>query len=149
MTASKHLSADDRLEIQDLCARYYVSTDEKDVDGFMGCWVDDDAITFDSAFGTFTGRSALRQFEDEHVNRGMAIGKRHLLGNVCIRPGEEPGVAFVTSYLVVLEVAAIPHIVATAIYRDSRVERTPHGWKFRHRRMDVDPGFAKLAQPGH
>jgi hypothetical protein len=142
------LTADDRLALHDLCARYYVSTDEADVDGFMDCWADHDEIRFESAFGTFEGRQAIRSFEDEHVHRGMAVGKRHLLGNVVIRPGGTPDDALVTSYMVVMEVADVPHIVATAIYRDSRAVRTPAGWKFVYRRMDVDPGFAKL-MAGH
>jgi hypothetical protein len=88
-----NLTAEDRLDILDLCARYYISTDEKDVEGFMDCWVPDDDIVFKSAFGDFAGRAAVRQFEDEHVHRGMAVGKRHLLSNVSIRPapGAEPG----------------------------------------------------------
>lgn len=136
------LTAHDRMEILDLCARYYISTDEADVDGFMACWVDDDDIVFDSAFGTFHGRAEIREFEREHVTTGMAVGRRHLLGNVSIRRGEDADTALVTSYLVVMEVAKLPRIIATAIYRDSRVERTDDGWRFRRRRMDVDPGFA-------
>lgn len=139
------LSASDQLEIQDLCARYYVSTDEKDVPGFMDCWVDDDDITFESAFGTFRGRDAIRAFEDEHVHRGMAIGKRHLVANVIIRAGARSDQALVTTYLVVMEVVEAPQIVATAIYRDSIVEKTEKGWRFRHRSMAVDPGFQKTA----
>lgn len=138
------LTADDRIEIHELCARYYVSTDEKDVDGFMACWADHDDISFESVFGSFRGRAALRAFEDEHVHRGMAVGKRHLLGNVIVREGETADRARVTSYLMVVEVADIPHIVATAIYRDSEVVRTPQGWRFVSRRMEVDAGFQKL-----
>ena len=137
-------TADDRLEILDLCARYYISTDEKDVDGFMECWVPDDDIVFNSAFGNFKGRAAVRTFEDDHVHRGMAIGKRHILSNVSIRPGSKPNQALVTSYLTVLEVVEVPHIVATAIYRNSLAEKTPVGWRFRERSMDVDPGFQKV-----
>jgi hypothetical protein len=137
------LSADDRLDILDLCARYYISTDEADVDAFMACWADDDDITFRSAFGDFRGRDAIRRFEDEHVHRGMAVGKRHFLANVAIRPGA-PGQALVTTYLAVVEVVGVPTIVATAIYRDSVAERTPAGWRFRERAMDVDPGFQKV-----
>ena len=140
------LSAEDRLAIFDLCARYYVSTDEADVDGYMNCWVDTGPINFESPFGNFTDRAALRAFEDEHVNRGMAIGKRHLLNNVVMRPGENDDVAYVTTYMTVLEVADVPHIVATGIYRDSRVERTPQGWKFRQRKLDLDTGFMKLME---
>ncbi len=138
------LTADDRIEIQELCAKYYVSTDEKDVDSFMDCWVDDDDILFESAFGNFKGRREIRAFEDEHVHRGMAIGKRHLLSNMFIADGKSKNQAHVTSYLTVVEVVDVPVIVATAIYRNSVVEKTSKGWKFRFRSMEVDPGFQKL-----
>ncbi len=139
------LSSEDRLAIMDLCARYYVSTDEADVDAFMDCWVDGEVL-FESPFGSFRTRQELRAFEDEHVNRGMAIGKRHLLNNVVIKPGKSDDSALVTTYMTVIEVNDIPHIVATGIYRDSLVVRTPSGWKFKHRKLDIDPGFAKLMQ---
>lgn len=139
-----HLTGEDRLDILDLCARYYISTDEKDVDGFMECWVLDDDIIFKSAFGEFAGRAAVRQFEEEHVHRGMAIGKRHILSNVSIRPGSRPDQALVTTYLTVVEVVEAPRIIATAIYRDSVAERTGAGWRFRERSMDVDPGFHEV-----
>lgn len=137
------LTTQDKQEIASLCARYYISTDEKDVEGFMNCWADGE-ILFESIFGNFTTRAALRSFEDEHVHRGAAVGKRHLLGNVDIRDGEDDRGAYVTSYMVVLEVHQIPAIVATGIYRDSKVEKTADGWKFRHRKLEVDPGFHKL-----
>ena len=138
------LTTEDRLAIHELCARYYLTTDEADVDGFMDCWADHDDIRFESVFGTFEGRAGIRAFEDEHVHRGMAVGKRHLLSNVVARPGEDDNTATVTSYMTVLDVVNIPHIVATAIYRDSKVVRTDDGWKFVYRHMDVDPGFQKL-----
>ena len=138
------LTLEDKFDIQQLCARYYVSTDEKDVDGFMDCWIDDDEIFFESEFGNFKGRQEIRDFEDNHVHRGMAVGKRHLLGNVIIEDGEDDNTAYVTSYLVVMEVAEIPQIVATAIYRKSKAVKTDAGWKFVHRKMDVDDGFRKL-----
>lgn len=138
------LSSEDRIQIHELCAKYYVSTDEKDVDAFMDCWVDADDILFESAFGNFKGRDAIRKFEDDHVHRGMAVGKRHILSNVFIREGADSNKALVTSYLMVLEVVEKPLIVATAIYRDSQVEKTAKGWKFRKRAMAVDPGFQKV-----
>ncbi len=118
------LTAEDKIEIHELCAKYYVSTDEKDVDGFMDCWVEDDDIIFESAFGNFKGRKEIRTFEDEHVSRGMAVGKRHLLGNVYVKESGKGNQALVTSYLVVMEVVQKPSIIATAIYRDSLVEKT-------------------------
>lgn len=139
------LTDTDRLEILDLCARYYVSTDEADVNGFMDCWIDSDEILFESAFGTFRGRKAIRDFETAHVNGGMAVGKRHMLSNVIIKPHAE-GSALVTSYLTVVEVRDRPEIVATAIYRDSKVVKTKQGWKFAARSMDTDSGFQKWAE---
>jgi hypothetical protein len=138
------LTAADRLELLDLCARYYVSTDEADVDAFMDCWLDSDDIVFESAFGTFRGRSAIRDFETAHVNGGMAVGKRHVLSNVVIKPGSD-GSALLTSYLTVLEVRDRPEIVATAIYRDSKAVKTEQGWRFVWRSMDTDSGFQKWA----
>ena len=142
------LSLQDKFEIQQLCAKYYVSTDEQDVDGFMNCWIDSDDILFESEFGTFKGTKEIREFEDNHVHRGMAVGKRHLLGNVIVEDGDDQFTAYVTSYLVVMEVANIPQIVATAIYRRSKAIKTDDGWKFVHRKMDVDEGFRKLMAQG-
>lgn len=143
------LTAADKIEIHELCAKYYVSTDEKDVDGFMDCWVEDENIVFESAFGNFKGRKEIRKFEDEHVSSGMAVGKRHILGNVYVNAAARSDQALVTSYLIVLEVVDKPFIVATAIYRDSVVEKTHKGWKFRKRSMHVDPGFQKVMSANH
>lgn len=141
----KKISEADRLEIMDLHSRYYVSTDEADVDGFMDCWLDSDEIVFESAFGNFKGRKAIRDFETSHVNGGMAVGKRHLLTNLVLE-ASETGEVLATSYLSVVEVKDRPEIIATAIYRKSRVVNTPKGWKFAHRSMDTDPGFQKWAE---
>lgn len=139
------LTAADRLDILDVHSKYYVSTDEADVDGFMDCWIESDDIEFISAFGAFKGRKAIRDFETAHVNGGMAVGKRHLLSNLYMEDG--PGdIAYATSYLTVVEVRDRPEIVATAIYRRSELIKTPKGWRFRKRAMDTDPGFQKWAQ---
>ena len=42
MTAK--LDSNDILEIQNLVARYCLSTDDADPDGFMACWVEPDAF---------------------------------------------------------------------------------------------------------
>ena len=141
------ITAQDRQDIRELCARYYNTTDAKDVDGFMDCWVDDDDILFESAFGNFSGRDEIRAFEEEHVSDdGMAHGKRHVLSNVVVEAGDDESTAFTSTYLIVIDVVNIPHIVATAHYPKCRVERTEDGWKFRHRKMNVDPGFQKLME---
>lgn len=132
------LTAQDRLEILDLVARYNLTTDSKDVDGYMDCWAEE--ILFESPFGTFRTREEMRAFEAEHVHAG-AVGKRHFSLNVAMEgDGDE---ALVTSDLVVMEVAEAPHVVATGRYQHSRAVRTPAGWKFARRGLELDEGFGK------
>lgn len=132
------LTAQDRLEILGLVARYNLTTDSKDVDGYMDCWAEE--LLFESPFGTFRSREEMRAFEAEHVQTG-AMGKRHLSLNMAIE--EDGDDALVTSDMVVLEVAEAPHVVATGRYDRSRVVRTSAGWKFSHRHLQLDEGFGK------
>ena len=143
------LTGQDRAEIMDLCARYNISTDNADVDSFMDCWMDDGRsshVRFESPFGNFGSREEIRHFEQEHVTKGMAVGKRHLGFNIVIREGtgDNHNTAFVTNDLIVVETKDIPYIVATGRYDDSKVIKTDKGWKFEYRNLKVDDGFMKL-----
>ena len=142
------LTGQDRAEIMDLCAKYNISTDNADVDSFMNCWSDEEGsnhVRFESPFGNFSSRDEIRHFEQEHVTKGMAVGKRHLAFNIVMREGKEDNnTAFVTSDLMVVETKEIPYIVATARYDDSKVIKTDKGWKFKYRNLKVDEGFMKL-----
>lgn len=136
------LTTEDRLAILDLHARYYLSTDDADVDGFMHCWVESDDIAFESVFGDMHGRAAIRAFEEGHVTTGMAVGKRHFLSNLAVRDGEREGEALATSYMTVIDVTNKPiKIVATGKYADSLLVRTDAGWRFARRKLEVDPGY--------
>jgi len=143
------LTGQDRAEIMDLCAKYNISTDNADVDSFMDCWSEEEGsnhVRFESPFGNFSSREEIRHFEQEHVTKGMAVGKRHLAFNIVVREGKDDNnnTAFVTSDLMVVETNEIPYIVATARYDDSKVIKTEKGWKFKYRNLKVDEGFAKL-----
>lgn len=138
------ISAEDRGAIQDLHHQYYISTEEKDVAGFMNCWAEDRPVRFESPFGIYDDRASLEAFEDEHVNRGMAIGKRHANLNLVLKEGPDADTVLATSYMLVMEVDDVPAIVATGIYRDSIVVRTSLGWRFVYRNLDLDDGFQKL-----
>jgi hypothetical protein len=81
----------------------------------------------------------------------MANGKRHLSMNIVIEPVSATE-AHVTNDLVVLEVAEVPHVLATGRYDKSLVVKTPKGWRFKRRTLNVDSGFFKLtaqSQAGH
>lgn len=151
------LSPDDELAIRNLVVRYAITTDDADADGFMDCWVGPEEFGgYDSAsFGVMTTWQELYEFEKHHVGPGgMANGKRHQLVNILIEPVSADEV-HVTHDMIVLEVAQEPRIIATGRYDKSVVVRTPKGWRFKSRKLHVDPGFFVLmeqwqraAQPG-
>lgn len=142
------ISTSDLLEIQNLIARYTITTDNKDVDGFMNCWVSPEEFEgYDSgAFGHMKTWDELKAFEAHHVSPGGdANGKRHQATNIIIDPVSDTEV-HVTHDMIVLEVDAIPMIVATARYNNSKVVKTANGWKFKWRKLDIDSGFFKLME---
>lgn len=142
------LTAQDLLEIQNLIATYTVATDNKDVDSFMNCWVSPEEFEgYDSgAFGHLKTWDELKAFEAHHVGEGGdANGKRHQATNIIIQPISFDEV-HVTHDMIVLEVDSIPMIIATGRYNDSKVVRTPKGWKFKWRKLDIDSGFFKLME---
>jgi hypothetical protein len=143
-----NLTLQDLLEIQNLVTTYCIATDNKDVDAFMNCWVSPTEFGgYDSgAFGYMKTWEELRDFEAHHVGEGGgANGKRHQATNVVITPISDVEVS-ITHDMLVLEVAEIPMLVATGRYNQSQVVKTNSGWKFKFRRLEVDPGFFKLLQ---
>ena len=121
-----HLTTQDLLEIQNLIATYCIVTDNKDVDGFMNCWVSPAEFGgYDSgAFGNMKTWEELRAFETHHVGAGgNANGKRHQATNIIITPVSDNEVR-VTHDMLVLEVADVPYVVATGRYNNSIVVKT-------------------------
>jgi SnoaL-like domain len=139
------LPAQDHAEILNLVALYCVTTDNADADGFMQTWVEPAEFGgYDSgAFGKMDTWEAMHAFEREHVGPGgMANGKRHLSLNIVIE-AVSPTEVHVTNDMVVLEVADIPKVLATGRYNRSVVVKTPAGWRFKRRTLDIDAGFFK------
>jgi hypothetical protein len=143
-----NLTTQDLLEIQNLVARYCITTDNKDVDGFMNCWVEPAEFeAYDSgAFGYMKTWEELRTFEAHHVGEnGAANGKRHQATNILIQPVSDTEVK-VTHDMLVLEANDEPRLIATTRYNDSKVVKTATGWKFRYRKLEIDKGFFKLME---
>lgn len=141
----------DVIEIQNLVARYCLTTDNADADAFMRCWVDADEFGgYESgAFGSMATWQEMHEFERHHVGPGgMANGKRHQVLNLLIEPISATE-AHVTHDMIVLEVADAPRIVATGRYDKSVVVKTAAGWRFKRRTLSVDTGFFKLFPAAH
>lgn len=95
-------------------------------------------------FGNLQTWEALREFEQHHVaSGGSANGKRHQVTNVHV-VGVSDDEARVTHDMIVLEVAQEPRVIATGRYDDSVVARTADVWRFKSRKLHVDPGFFEL-----
>lgn len=141
----------DVIEIQNLVARYCLTTDNADADAFMRCWVDADEFGgYESgAFGSMATWQAMYEFERHHVGPGgMANGKRHQVLNLLIEPVSATE-AHVTHDMIVLEVADAPRVIATGRYDKSVVVKTASGWRFKRRTLSVDTGFFKLFPAAH
>lgn len=142
------ITAEDYFEIQNLVSRYCLATDNKDVNGFMDCWVSPGEFEgYDSgSFGHMKTWEELRTFEEHHVAPGgMANGKRHVVLNLHIE-GVSKTEALVTHDMIVLDVDNEPGIIATGRYNNSKVVKTAGGWKFKYRHLHVDAGFFKLLE---
>ncbi|MBC7915471.1 MAG: nuclear transport factor 2 family protein [Pyrinomonadaceae bacterium] len=143
-----NIATQDLLEIQNLVASYCVTTDNKDVDGFMNCWVKPEEFGgYNSGvFGNMKTWEELRAFETHHVGEGgNANGKRHQATNLVIIPVSATEVK-VTHDMLVFEVAEIPQLVASGRYNDSIIVKTDNGWKFKMRNLDIDTGYFKLME---
>lgn len=143
-----NITFEDYMEIRNLISTYTIATDNKDVDGFMNCWVEPDEFEgYDSgAFGNLKTWQELRNFEAHHTGPGGdANGKRHFALNIIITPVNSSEV-MVTHDMLVAEVDQIPGLIASGRYNNSKVVKTEKGWKFKWRKLDVDQGFFKLVE---
>lgn len=129
--AALKLTAEDRLEIQELYAKYCHGLDKGDPDLFSSCWTDD---------GEFTGgRGPGRANDDRTPRKGrqalyqMATngGTRHFNTNLILTPTADGAKASI--YLLLYTARTVPPtFVETALYDDTLV-KTPAGWKFKKR----------------
>ncbi|MEU0938075.1 nuclear transport factor 2 family protein [Embleya sp. NPDC005971] len=129
------LTVEDKLAIQELAARQFKYLDAHDVDAWAQCWIPDG--TFVANYGTFQGHTSIMEFLRGHIAAGKEDGARHLGVNHVIEGDAERAEMY--SVVVKLQVVQSPFIIATGIYRDTLV-RTPDGWRFESRRLDIDPG---------
>jgi len=77
------VAVEDRLDLQDLIARYAWALDTGDVDGYVGCFFEDGWIQHDPP-GLCKGREAIRKLTEflwyEHPNN--YLGRQHRMSQV-------------------------------------------------------------------
>ncbi len=92
--------------------------------------------------GIYPGAPTLDMELDDFqkMQQSMSKNKRHFVGNLVV--GIDGKKASQQCYLVVFERKDAAKVVATATYEDELV-KTAEGWKFRKRKISVDPSFSK------
>jgi hypothetical protein len=121
----------DQLEIRELVARYNYAIDEGRPEEWVATFVPDG--TFEStALGTHSGPEGLHAFAVGYID---AFVGRHCTSDFTVEiDGDE---ARSRCYLIAVNNAGPPSILATAVYEDV-LRRTPEGWRFVHRKVMPD-----------
>src|SRR3712207_3990870 len=134
------LTAEDRLEIMDLVARYNLAADEKDVEATLAEYADDGVI--EGFYSTGRGKEAMRQ-DLPAIFEAEGTLKRHLALNPRMAgDGDEAEVSYV---LLVVEGEERPAVGATALIRD-QLRRVGDRWLVVRHGIEVDPSIKVYVQ---
>jgi uncharacterized protein (TIGR02246 family) len=122
MTEASRLSADDRLAIMDLVARYAYTLDSGDLDGYANNFAPDGVL-----FGRHTGRQQIKDYVAQLQLEGRAgplpdgdVAYRHFVGSPVIDGAGDK--AIVHSYLLWVNMGSEPPVSAAAEYTDECVK---------------------------
>jgi len=140
------LSAEDRLDIMDLIARYAHTLDSGDLDGYVNNFAPDGTLFVDHH-----GRDAIRSYVAMLMREGRAgplptgdVAYRHFVGAPTIDGGD--GRATVHSYLLWVNMGSDPPVSAAAEYMDECVKLDGR-WYFQSRVLHRLAGRFPGSQP--
>lgn len=143
--ASGGISLEDRAAIADVIHRYSYTWDERDTGGWVDLFTDDAVI--EAAFvgtvaWTYRSNAERRNFIDgfyEAMSKQGLTRTRHVQTATVLSPAADGSVTGETMFVVAFQFRGepAPRITNTGVYRD-RFVRTPAGWKFARRDIDVD-----------
>src|SRR3982074_2633210 len=145
MTSQRsRLSADDRLDIMDLIARYAYTLDSGDLDGYVHNFAPDGVL-----FEQHHGQDQIREYVDMLMRQGRAgplpsgdVAYRHFVGARVIDGTD--GKAIVHSYLLWVNMGSDPPVSSAAEYTDE-VVKLDGRWFFKWRSLRR----LAAAPPGH
>ena len=151
MQPPARLSAEDRLDIMDLIARYASALDGGDLDGYVNNFAPDGIL-----FERHHGREQIREYVAMLQREGRAgplpngdVVYRHFVGSPTINGGD--GRATVHSYLLWISLGTDPPINAAAEYLDECVKLPDGKWYFATRTLrrlaGRPPGADRAANP--
>ena len=129
-----HLEPADRIEIQELLARYAWSLDTGDEESFLSCFCREGALVWDvfETPGIWRGRAALHRFIDYFRQRPESAGRQHHVSNLIVSACASGATA--RSYvLVALRAPEGPHVLNVMGYYEDDLTREDGRWRFARR----------------
>jgi len=128
------MKTEDKIEIQELTARYANAMDDTDIEAWMQSW--DANGLWKGGLGEFQGTAKLQEL---FAALGERIkNRRHVMTNFVISgEGEQ---AEQRCYMLVFDRVNEAKLIATGVYTD-RLIKTGGKWKFLERRVVLDPSF--------
>ena len=128
------MKAEDKVEIQELTARYDNAMDDIETEFGMSTW--DSNGLWKGGLGEFQGSDKLRELFAALGDR--IKNRRHVMTNFVIQgDGQE---AQQRCYMLVYDRVNEPRLIASGVYTD-RLIKSDGRWKFLERRVVLDPSF--------
>ena len=128
------MSSEDKVEIQELTARYANAMDDTDLDGWMATW--DESGLWKGGLGEFQGKARLKEL---FATLGERIkNRRHVMTNFVISVNDDQ--AEQRCYMLVFDRVNEARLIASGVYND-RLIKSGGKWKFVERRVALDPSF--------
>ncbi len=146
---SEPLTADDRLDILDVLARYCWALDTADPDALSACFAREGVIVWDTFADppTWTGREHIRELAEVFRNMPGSVGRQHHLASVVIE-GDRDG-ARVRAYVHVTDrKGEQPFPVRFAGWYDDRLVREDGRWLLAERHIRDWSGPVLARFPG-
>ena len=125
------LTADDRMEIQELASQYACAMDCNDLDSWISTWAADGVWV--GRAGAYNGREQLLKLLPDLGERVQ--GKRHIMTNHIIKGNQST--AIMTCYLLVVEAKVGGNSTVTGTYSDELI-KVDGRWVFSKRVMKLD-----------
>ena len=128
------MNVEDKLEIQELTARYANAMDDSNLEAWLGTW--DATGMWKGGLGEFQGSEKLKELFAALGDR--IKNKRHVMTNFVIDGfGDQ---AQQRCCMLVFDRVNEAKLLASGVYND-RLIKTDGKWKFLERRVVLDPSF--------
>lgn len=141
-TRGTALTGQDYAEIEMLMSRYYQALDFEDRDMLESIWTDDAVWGINPARQSpdgarIEGRDAIVNFNVRRWEaRPAEHERRHWQNNIVVTPTADGATA--RTYVVSFEVSYSPPKPALSGHYDDVLVKTPDGWRFKERIMNLD-----------